>query len=364
MTTVQWLGQATDTSATAAAWEAYVRALRDRVNDSFQRATAARATLKRVREQLGLPFMVEQSGEGQAPLGAWGADLDQQFLEVGSMVATLSRFADEAIAGKRRLGTDAEGALGLERLDSDATRIEIRGGRPVEIENATNQPIRITGTVSALPAILIGVIVVAAALTTYFAVETICETVEKVAEQKMVETFKVETTKQIQAGATPAQIKALDDSIFDGAAEVHKARAVEKTQGKSEIPQTIRTVGYVALGLGALYIVAQLLTRRGGGLATARLLENPTRRSGDVRVNIRYRDREDDYAGTVKWPGGSWRFDQLRLSPYLRERIAVDSSQAYDEAARAAISFGADEHEDIYGYANTDDRGEVLVSRR
>jgi hypothetical protein len=364
MSAVTWLGQATDTAATAAAWEQYIAALRDDVSDAFKRASDARATLKRVRERLGLPFFAEQSGEGQSPLGAWGADLDQQFLEVGSMVATLTRFADDAIAGRRRLGTDAQGALGLERLEGDATRIEIRGGRPVEIENATNQPIRVTGTVSALPAIVVGVIVVASVIAAYFAVTEVCETIEKVAEQKTIETVKVEQTKQLAAGATPEQVKALTDSIYDGAADVHKARAVEAGAGKSEIPQTIRTVGFIALGLGALYIVAMLLTRRGGGLATARLLENPVRRSGDVKVNIKYRDAQDDYAGTVSWPGGRWRFTDLHSSPYLKSREPVDSSRTYDEMARAALSFGANEEEDIYVYGVTNERGDFVVTRK
>jgi len=366
MSAIQWLGQAADTRDTAAAWGAYVRALRDDLQSSWQRASSARSTLKRVRERLGLPFMAEQSGEGQSPQGAWGADLEQQFLEVGSMVATLTRFADEAEAGKRRLGTDAQGAFGLERLDSDATRIEMRGGRPVEIENATNQPIRITGTVSALPAIVIGIIVVAAALTTYFAVAEVCDTVEKVAEQRTFESLSQNQVKLVQGGATPEQAKALTDAIYDGAKEVHEARAAKQTAGRSEIPQTIRTLGFIALGLGALYIVAMLLTRRGGGsaLAPARLLENPTRRSGDVKVNIRYRDREDDYAGRVTWPGGSWRFEQLRASPHWQRTHAVDSAATYDEVSRAALSFGADEHEEIYAHARTNDRGDFVVTRR
>jgi hypothetical protein len=362
-----WLGQASDTSATAAAWESYVRALRDDVNVSFSRASRAREALKRVRERLGLPFMAEQSGEGQVPLGAWAADLEQQFLELGSMVATLTRFADDAIEGRRRLGFDAQGGLALERLDSDATRVEIRGGRPIEIENATGEPVRVTGTVSALPPIVLGVIVVAAAVATYFAVAEVCDTVEKVAVQKQIETVKVEQTKQLQAGATPEQVKALTDSIYDGAATVHQAQAAESTAGKSEIPQTIRTVGFIALGLAALYIVAQFVGRRGGvggALAPARLLENPVRRSGDVKVNVRYRDAEDDYAGTVSWPGGSWRFEQLRPSPFWQQTHAADSSETYDEVSRAALSFGADENEEIYAHADTDERGEFVVRRR
>lgn len=365
MSAVTWLGQASDTSANAAAWEAYVRSLRDKLGASFARASSARTALKSTRERLGLPFMVELS-EGAQRAGAWDAGLEQDFLELGSMVATLTRFADDAIAGKRRLGLDQNDQLGFERLDGDVTRVEVRNGRPVQIDNATGDPVVVTGTVSALPALVVGLIVVAAAVTTYFVVAEVCDTVESVAEQKQLETVALNQTEQLKSGATPEQVKALTDSIYDGAAQVHEARAAEQTAGRSEIPQTIRTVGFVALGLAALYIVAQLLTRRGGGgaMVPARMLENPVRRSGDVKVDLRFRDASEDYAGMVLWPGGIWPFDGLRLSPHMRSRIAADSSQAYDEAARAAISFGADEHEEIYAHADTDERGEVRLSRR
>jgi hypothetical protein len=366
MSAVTWLGQASDTSANAAAWETYVRALRDNLTLSFARASAARATLKATRERLGLPFMVGP-GEGAARTGAWDSGLEQDFIELGSMVATLTNFADDAIAGRRKLGFDQGDQLAFERLDGDFSRVEVRNGRPVQVENATGNPVVVTGTVSALPALVVGLIAVAAAVTTYFVVAEVCDTVENVAETKQIETLSANSVELIKTGrATPEQAKAINDSIYQGAATVHEARAAEATAGRSEIPQTIRTIGFVALGLAALYIVAQFFMRRGGGgaLVPARMLENPVRRSGDVRVNIKFRDREDDYAGTVTWPGGRWRFDQLRLSPHMRGRIAADSSQAYDEAARAAISFGADEHEEIYAHADLDDRGEVKLSRR
>jgi hypothetical protein len=394
MQTLQWLGQASDTSANAAAWEAYVRALSDDLNSSFARASTARKALQSIRERLGLPFMVEP-GEGAVRTGAWDSGLEQDFLQLGSMVATLTRFADDSLAGKRKLGFDEQNQLAFERNDGDFSRVEVRNGRPVEIENATNQPVRVTGTVGVLPPIIIGIIAVAAAVTTYFVVAEVCETVENVVEQKTFETLSANQVKLVQGGATPEQAKVLTDSIYEGAAAVHVARASEKTSGKSEIPQTIRTVGFIALGLGALYIVAQLLTRRGGGgaLATARMLENQTdpeaerareslrsrhrrlkrrgmplvgavRYSGDAKVRIRYRDAEDDYAGTITWPGGSWHFAELRASPHWQRTHSADSAETYDELARAALSFGANENEDIYGYADTDDRGEFVVRRR
>jgi hypothetical protein len=360
---LEWLGQAA--APDTAAWEAYVRALRDNLTSAFGRASLARRTLKSTRERLGLSFIVDP-GEGAVRTGAWDSGLEQDFKELGSMVATLTRFADDALDGKRKLGFDQNDQLAFERVDGDLSRVEVQNGRPVEIENTTGEPVRVTGTVGVLPPLVIGLIVVAAAITTYFVVEEVCNTVENVAESKQIETVSANQVKLVQGGATPEQAKALTDSIYDGAAQVHEARAAEATAGKSEIPQTIRTVGFIALGLGALYIVAQLLTRRGGGgaLATARMLDNPVRRSGDVKVNIRYRDREDDYAGTVTWPGGSWRFAELRTSPHWQRTHAVDSAETYDEAARAALSFGANENEEIYGYANTDERGEFKVTRR
>lgn len=365
----QQLGQATtDTvQATSAAWEAYIRAVRDNLNAAFTRATNARNTLKRTRERLGLPFMAEQSGEGQIPAGAWNEGLDQDLLRAGSMVATLTRFADESIAGTRRFGYDQDEELAFERLDGDFSRVEMRGGQPVEIENATNAPVRVTGTVGVLPPIVLGIVIVAAIVTTYFAVEQVCETVEHVAESKQIETLSTNGATLIKSGkATPEQVKALTDSIYEGAAQVHEARALEETKGKSEIPQTIRTVGYIALGLGALYILWQLVSRSGGGRASAlaRMMENPTRHSGDVKVKINYRDAEDDYAGVVTWPGGSWRFEELRASPHWQRTHAVDSAETYDEVSRAALSFGADENEDIYTYADMKESGEFVVRRR
>lgn len=445
----------TPEETTSAAWEAYIRAVRDNLNASFARASNARATLKRTRERLGLPFMIEQSGEGQIPAGAWNEGLDQDLLRAGSMVATLTRFADEAVAGKRKFGYDQDDELAFERLDGDFSRVEMRGGQPIEIENATNAPVRVTGTLGVLPPIVLGIIIVAAIVTTYFAVEQVCETIEHTAESKQIETVSTNGADLIKSGkATPEQVKALTESIYEGAAQVHTARALEKTEGKSEIPQTIRTVGYIALGLGALYVVWQLISRSGGGRAMvparmlgnpftlvlrdsfgdvhaareqeaaapenieraaqdfadrlgfepgekfrvglgqardpgaarlrgdepfeeggtewlyyltvprARMQENPTRRSGDVKVKINYRDAEDDYAGVVTWPGGSWRFEELRASPHWQSTHAVDSAETYDEVSRAALSFGADENEDIYAHADTDERGDFVVRRR
>jgi hypothetical protein len=374
---MKWIGQAAapQDAANLQAWGDYVGATRDNMNAAWSRAVVARETLKDVRERLGLPFMVE-AGETTARLGAWDAGLEQDFLELGSMVGTLSRFADESLAGRRRLGTDTSGTLGFERLPGDFTRVEVRAGRPVEIENATGEPVRVTGTVGALPPLAIAAIVIAAALATYFVVEQVCETVENVAEQKTFETISDNQTKQIERGATPEQAKALTDSLYKGATALRDARARETTAGRSEIPQTIRTVGFIALGLAAAYLVFRFLGRGGGApaLAPARaLLGNPVRRSGEARVRIEYDDATDSYQGVITWPGDRWQFAQLRPPrsgvaggpPVPGLDIAVDDPRAYDYMARAALSFGADEREELFSVADYDfDRGQFVVRRR
>jgi hypothetical protein len=70
---------------------------------------------------------------------------------------------------------------------------------------------------------------------------------------------------------------------------------------------------------------------------------------GDATINITYRDR-GDYAGTISAGGHTWRFEDLRPAPVGFGRgIAYDSSQAYDEMARSAATFG--------GYYSSSNRG-------
>jgi hypothetical protein len=369
---VQWLGQATSPQvADVAAWEAYVRAIRDDMSGAWSRAAQARGALQQIRERLGLPFMVE-AGETTARLGAWDAGLEQNFVELGSMVATLSRFADQSLAGQRRLGADDSGVFGFEQLPGDATRVEVQmlngRPRPVEIDNATNQPVMVTGTVGAFPPILIGIAVVAAALTVYLVVTQVCETVENVAQTKQAETLANAQTEQIKRGATPEQAKALTESILKGQASVSEARAAETAARRQlpALPAGLTTLGFIALGIAGIWLVSRFIGRGGAGApAMARMLGNPVRRSGDARVRINYRDEFDDYAGVITWPGGRWHFDQLRASPHWQRTHAVDSSVTYDEMARSALSFGSNEREEIFNFADYDfDRDTFIVKRR
>jgi len=73
------------------------------------------------------------------------------------------------------------------------------------------------------------------------------------------------------------------------------------------------------------------------------------RYSGDLTVQIVYHD-DDTYRGYVKGPGGIYKFKDLRAPRIgLGAGVGYDSPKAYDQMARAAISFATYDKEDI-GY--------------
>lgn len=71
---------------------------------------------------------------------------------------------------------------------------------------------------------------------------------------------------------------------------------------------------------------------------------------GDATVRIKYRDR-GDYTGTISAGGHTWHFDELHAPRVgFGPGIAYDSSEAYDEMAGSAVTFGS--------YYTTYDRGD------
>jgi hypothetical protein len=92
--------------------------------------------------------------------------------------------------------------------------------------------------------------------------------------------------------------------------------------------------------------------------------KNPIRYSGDAKVSVKVRD-DGTYHGSITGPGMErWPFDGLRLSPHDERRLAIDSSAAFDRAARGALGFGSYEQEAIYGIAEADEQGDFIVRRR
>jgi hypothetical protein len=90
-----------------------------------------------------------------------------------------------------------------------------------------------------------------------------------------------------------------------------------------------------------------------------------TRYSGSLKLSITL-DTTDTYSVTLSGDGYRCRLRGIGLAPATAARVALDSAEAYDAIARAAISFAA--HEDgtdaIYGHTDCDDAGEPTVRRR
>jgi hypothetical protein len=54
---------------------------------------------------------------------------------------------------------------------------------------------------------------------------------------------------------------------------------------------------------------------------------------------VKYNDAKGDYQVTLRSPDGKYTLKGIRLSPYQRSRLSVDSDRAITETARAALSF-------------------------
>lgn len=90
-----------------------------------------------------------------------------------------------------------------------------------------------------------------------------------------------------------------------------------------------------------------------------------TRYSGELKITLTYRDPpkgmypNGDYRATITWPwrhGLPSRGPKSRITVYVGApkhlRHAVDSPDAFDEAAHAAISFAAEEVPEIENHAS------------
>lgn len=75
------------------------------------------------------------------------------------------------------------------------------------------------------------------------------------------------------------------------------------------------------------------------------------RYSGQVTVSIRFDDRNDQYVASVQSPGGR----ETVHVPWKWSTKGVDTPEAYDDAARAAISFA--ERTKAGDYATYDESG-------
>lgn len=276
-TTTSWLGAPPDAGGSPAAWGEYLGALRDKIQLSKASAISAYNTLKQVRENLGLPFF---GGGGENPdLGAWSQDLEQQAVDILEMSKICVGAADDAIAGKRKLiWDDKVEDFAVEGFPSDKLRIQYDGsGTPVLVDGA-GYPQHASGQVG-FPPIVFGAIAVGAvvqAVGIYLIVDKALDTIQVVANQKTEKTVAEATKKHAdlvaQGKATPAEAEALNNSIYKGATDLRKAATEPKAKQTADIADAVKTLAWVGLGIGVLYVVAQFV-KGGGALAGAR--DNP-----------------------------------------------------------------------------------------
>lgn len=62
---------------------------------------------------------------------------------------------------------------------------------------------------------------------------------------------------------------------------------------------------------------------------------------GDAFVDLTYRPKRRDYAGYVRAGKHVWQFDEIRPPSEFKYGASPESPSAYDEMAKAAVSFGA-----------------------
>ena len=276
-----WLGETPpDASGSPAAWGAYVEALRDQILVSKAGAISAYNTLKQVRSNLGLPFMSSAGGEGGSDLGAWSSEYEQQAVDIIAMSKVFVDGVNDALAGKRKLMWDdqvkdyaIEGFPGESRLQYDAN------GAPVLVD-AAGYPEHAKGQVG--NPVVFGVIAGLAVVQSVgigFLVYKAFETFQVVAQQKTERTVAEATKKNaelVEKGlATPAEAKALNDSIYKGATDLRKAATEPKAKETDAIASAVKTIAWVGLGVGVLYVVAQVVGKMPGAPSLAGARDNP-----------------------------------------------------------------------------------------
>lgn len=263
----------------------YLTALRGQAKASWSRAEAAYLTLKKVREQLGLPFIDDGSagtpeGGSAANHGAWTSDLDANAQDLHAMSVVIDNALADAVAGKRQVSYDDKGNTVIAALPSDVVVIaQDSQGVPYLMQGpAAANPGQPAGHAQApigvgVPGIVwAGVATVGfsvLALPAYFIWDAATNGLVDVAQQKTMKTMTEEGYKCINSGkCTPEQVANINKSISDGAADVNQSRAnVEAAKNKptEDFMKAITTLGYIALGVGILYVIVRYLPAPSAG---------------------------------------------------------------------------------------------------
>jgi hypothetical protein len=240
-----------------AAWNAYLLGVKDQMVGSWNRLRDAYLTHQRIRAQLGLQ-QVMQPGE-KFDRGALTEETEQDILHLQATVILLSDFMDQAISGNRKLWFDkGQSDFLIEQSPNDTITVQrdARGAMRL-VEISTGKEVPVDGAVGNPFAIVAGIAVVA--IGVYFTTATICDTVRTSAEEATKQTITTNQTKQLELGATPEQVKANTDAIYEGAAQLERAKGESKQkEGESGLQKTIRTVAYVGLGIAVVALLIKV----------------------------------------------------------------------------------------------------------
>lgn len=266
-----WLtGPASETDF--AAWEAYLKALRDQLQIDWEQAKGAYLSLKKVRESLGLPFIdTTPKTESGGPDGsAWTTDLEAQAQDLQAMTVLITSALDDAISGKRKLSWDqAKGYFVIESLPEDVLRLEFDGqGVPQMVDAKTGAKAQVSAPIGlGLPNIAWAAAATATfsilALPAYFIADAAVNGLRVVAEQKTARVMGERAFDCVQSGkCTAAEAAAIAKAPYEGAAGVRAAATKEKEAGAketSDLMKAVTTIAWVALGLGVLYVAVRFI---------------------------------------------------------------------------------------------------------
>lgn len=238
-----WLAAPADDSAQAIG--DMLAAMRDKMSANWSNAANAYVTLKKVREQLGLPF-IDDSGTPEAGTaashGAWTTDLDTQAQDLHAMSTLIVGALGDAISGKRKVLYDATNdELYIAALDTDvvvlgktAQGVPVLVGGPASANPGqtthVNAPIGVGAPTVVWVATAVGSVL---ALPLYFVVDAAVNSITDVAEQRLMKTTIEKSYECVQSGkCTPEQVATINKSVSEGAAAVRYAKAAETAAGQ------------------------------------------------------------------------------------------------------------------------------------
>jgi hypothetical protein len=154
---------------------------------------------------------------------------------------------------------------------------------------------------------------VALGIPAYFIVDAATGALRDIAEQRTMQTIAKAQYDCVASGkCTAEQAQKLTGAVYAGAASVHEAKAkAEAQKPPSKWADAAVKLGWIALGLGALYAVVRFVPAPAGSLAAAR--DNP----GGPRPQSGY---------AFEHRGRNWRnsrdesWDTVMFTPTGRER--------------------------------------------